>query len=358
MSDAPLRVAVVGCGDISQRYGQTLAPHDTVRIVGATDLIEERARTFVETFGGRVYGSLDDLLDDDTVEVVVNLTIHQAHKQVIERSLEAGKHVFSEKPLTLDPNEAAELVDLADAKGLRLGCAPVGFLGEAQQTAWKVIRDGTLGRVRLAYAEVNWGRPELWHGNPEPFYEVGPVFDVGVYPLTILTTMFGPARRVTAFGTVVLDERKAPEGEPFAVTTPDFAVALVEWADGTIARLTVNFYVNVFSRQPGAIEFHGDAGSIYLGSWFLFDGKVERASFGQRYEPVKLVREPYAGCEWARGVVEMAEAIGEGRPHRVTGRHAAHVVEIMSSIHASIRERRSVEITSSFTAPAPMNWAT
>jgi predicted dehydrogenase len=353
-----LRVAVVGCGDIAQRYGQTLQPHDTIEILGATDLMAERGQAWVEQFGGRVYGSLDEILCDPDVDVVLNLTIHQAHREVIERSLEAGKHVFSEKPLTVDPKDAQALVELADAKGLRLGCAPVGFLGEAQQTAWKLIREGALGRVRLAYAEVNWGRPETWHGNPQPFYDVGPVFDVAVYPLTILTTIFGPARRVTATGKVLMPDRTPAHVEPFTVTTPDFAVALVEFDDGVVARVTANFYVTYFSRQPGSIEFHGDDASLYLGSFFEFNAKVQTAPFGRRYEDVELVREPFEGCEWSRGVVEMGEAIAEGRPHRVTGAHAAHVVEIMSAIYSSVRDERPVEITSTFTPPRPMDWAT
>jgi predicted dehydrogenase len=354
----PLRVAVVGCGDISKAYAETLVPHDTIDVLGATDLMPERAQVFVDATGGRTYASLDEILADDRVEVVLNLTIHQAHEDVIRRSLQAGKHVFSEKPLAVDPGTAAELVDLAEQSGLRLGCAPVGFLGEAQQTAWKLLRERTVGAVRAVYAEVNWGRPESWHANPKPFYEVGPVFDVGVYPLTILTTIFGAARRVTAAGSVLLADRTTLDGEEFIVATPDFAVALVEWPDGPVARVTVNFYVPHLSRQPPGIEFHGDEGSLNLASWFQFNAKVERCAFGEKYAPVELVREPFPGCEWSRGLVEMGDAIREGRPQRVTGRQAAHVVEIMSGIHESIREQRPVEIESSFDPPAPMDWAT
>jgi len=355
----PLRVAVVGCGDISKSYGETLQPHaDTIQILGATDLMPERAAQWTEKYGGKPYDSLDAILDDGDVDCVLNLTIHQAHADVIRRSLRAGKHVFTEKPLTIDPKEAQELVALADERGLRFGGAPVGFLGEAQQTAWKVIREGSLGTIRVAYAEVNWGRPETWHGNPKPFYEVGPVFDVGVYPLTFLTAFFGPARSVTAFGKVLLPERKTLHGEVYTLQAPDFAVALVEWDSGMVARVTVNFYVTFFTRQQHAIEVHGDEASLYLGTWSVFNGKVETGRFGERYEPVALVREPFPGCEWSRGLVDMADAIRGGRAHRVTGAHAAHVVEIMAGSHTSIREERSVALESTFTQPAPMDWAT
>ena len=146
-------------------------------------------------------------------------------------------------------------------------------------------------------------------------------------------------------------------GETFNVTTPDFTVAVVEF-DDVVARVTANFYVTGYSRQPGAIEFHGDAGSLYLASWTVFDAKLQCADWGKRYEPVKLVRDPYEGCEWGRGVVDMGQAIAEGRPHRATGAQAAHVVEIVSAILASARDEKPVEVTSTFDPPAPMEWAT
>src|SRR6185295_17646095 len=137
-------------------------------------------------------------------DIVINLTVHHAHYQVTKRALEAGKHVYSEKPLALTSSEARELVTLAASRGLRLGCSPSTFLGEAQQTAATVIRSGRLGPVRAVYAEVNWGRIETWHPAPAPFYDVGVLVDVGVYPLTLLTAFLGPARRVQASGGLLL----------------------------------------------------------------------------------------------------------------------------------------------------------
>ena len=167
--------------------------------------------------------------------------------------LNAGKHVHSEKPLAMTYAEAKALVDLAQAKGLRLSCSPITFMGEAQQTAWKAIREGRLGPVRVVYAEANHGRIESWHPNPEPFYQVGALFDVGVYLLTLVTTMFGPARRATAYATVLYPDRVTKEGRPFHIATPDWVVAAVELANGTVVRLTTNFYV----ERPGQAEGSG-----------------------------------------------------------------------------------------------------
>lgn len=351
-----LNIAIIGCGNIAGAYAKTLKPYSHIKLLGATDIDLQRAQAYVAEHGGRVYASLDEVLADPEVELVINLTIHHAHYEVIKQCLNAGKHVYSEKPLSLTSPEAWDLVNLAHEKGLRLAGAPMTILGEAQQTVWKVIRSGELGTVRAAYAEVNWGRIESWHPAPGPFYAVGPLFDVGVYPLTILTTIFGPARRVTAFGRVLYADRVTKEGVPFHIDTPDFVVAAIEFANGSVARLTTNFYVGHHSKQKG-IEFHGDKGSLYLSDWQGFSGSVEIADFGKAYEPVPLVKEGYQGTEWARGVVEMAEAMQENRPQRITGAQAAHVVDILTSVQRSFTEGHPVEITSDFAQPEPMDWA-
>ena len=356
MAGNKLRVAVVGCGNIAGPYAKTMQPFEQIELVGAADIDPQRAQDFVATYGGTAYPSLEALLADDQVDAVVNLTIHHAHPAVITQCLEAGKHVHTEKPLAMTYAEAKPLVDLAEAKGLRLSSSPITFMGEAQQTAWKVIRDGQLGTVRVAYAEVNWGRIESWHPAPGPFYEVGALYDVGVYPLTVLTTIFGPARRVTAYGTVLHPDRVTKEGVPFHIETPDWVVAAVELANGTVVRLTTNFYVGHHTKQKG-IEFHGDLGSLHLDSWQSFHAAVEFAEFGKKYEPVTPLKEPYQGTEWGRAVAELADALTEGRPQRATGAQAAHVVEICEAITTSLKQGGPVEVTSDFTPPTPMEWA-
>ena len=149
--------------------------------------------------------------------------------------------MHTEKPLALGTARRAAPPELATRGGVRLSCAPATLLGEAQQTAWKLVRDGRLGRVRAVYAEANWGRIERWHPAPEALYEVGPLVDVGVYPLTILTAMFGPARRVAAYATTLQPERTRLDGVAFPVPAPDFLVAVVELEGGVVVRLTASF---------------------------------------------------------------------------------------------------------------------
>jgi len=349
VSEHELRVAVVGCGNISGAYGETMSAYPSVRIAGATDVDKALSAAFVDRFGGVAYPTLDDVLGDPAVDAIVNLTFPAVHADVTTAALNAGKHVHSEKPLAADYASARSLVELAADRGLRLSCSPITFLGEAQQTVWRLVESGAIGCVRVAYAEVNWNRIESWHPRPEPFYRIGPFADVGVYPLTILTAMFGPARRVTAFGTIVYPDRTTMADEPFTPEAPDFGVAVVELESGTVVRLTANFYVSRLTKQSG-IELHGDTGSIHLSDWQLFDASVELARFGEPYQPV-AVDDPYPGTDWGRALGDLSDAIVTGRPHRATGAHAAHIVEVLDATATSVAEGRSVEITSSFARP-------
>lgn len=354
-----LGIAILGCGNIAEGYAETLTTYPEIELVGAADLDPARAKALAKKYGCQAYPSLEALLADERVSLVVNLTIHHAHYETTRRCLEAGKHVHSEKPLALTYAEAKTLVELAEQKGLRLGCSPFTYMGEAQQTAWKIIREGKLGQIRVVYAEVNWGRIESWHPAPAPFYQVGALYDVAVYPLTLLTTIFGPARQAWAYGTVLHSDRVTKEGVPFHIDTPDFAVALLELENGPLIRLTSDFYVSRRSSKQDGLEFHGDLGSLYLQSWHDFNVAVEYAEFGQPFQPVPLVRPGYQGqrkVEWGRAVRDMAEAIVQGRPHRATGAQAAHVVEILEAITGSMCSGQPVAIHSSFTPPAPMEW--
>jgi predicted dehydrogenase len=354
----PLGIGIVGTGNIAGGYARDALTHPEIRLVAATDLDPARAVAFAEANGCRAHASLDDLLADDEVDIVVNLTVHHAHHEVTKRALEAGRHVYSEKPLALRSDEARELVELAAARGLRLGCSPSTFLGEAQQTAAGLIRNGRLGPVRAVYAEVNWGRIETWHPAPAPFFDVGVLVDVGVYPLTLVTSMLGRARSVRAWGWELKPDRVTIDGTPFRIGSPDLIVAAVELEGGAVVRLTASFYVGRPAKLTGSIEFHGDDASLALGNFQEFDAMVEVGEYGKEYESVALVRPPYHGTAWARGVAEMAGAISDGRPHRASAEQAAHVVDILEGAARSMAGGgRRIQITTTFASPPLMPWA-
>lgn len=352
----PLKVGIIGCGNISKGYATTMTRDGKVQIVGAYDMARDRAEAFTREFGGRVYDTMDALLSDPDIEAIVNLTIQQAHYDVVRKCLEAGKHVHTEKPLSLDNKHTADLVKLAAKKKLRLSTAPATHLGEAQQTTWKIVRNGQLGTVRVVYAEMNHGRIESWHPNPEAFYVVGPLFDVGVYPLTVLTTLFGPVAQVDGFERALWPQRQTLGGQTFQIQAPDWSCGILDFESGILGRLTTNFYVGP-TKQAG-IEIHGDTASLYLASSVEPHAQVQMRPFNVwEWSDVPLIREPWRGYDWGRGVVELGEAIREDRPHRATGEQAAHVVEIINGIHKAATTGRAVPIKSRFTPPPPMEWA-
>ena len=345
-----LTLGIVGAGNIAGPYLEDLRNDPNVTVKGITDISLERARALADEYGIELYESLDAILGDDAIDLIVNLTIHHAHYEVNKACLEAGKHVFSEKPLALEYQEAKELVELADANGLRLGAAPFTLLYETHQSAWRTVLSGELGRVRLVYAELNWGRMETWHPHPQPYYEVGPLRDVGVYPLTFLTALFGPVREVTAHAATLKDDRVTMDGEAFTLEQPDFLVCLYRHDSGVLTRLTANFYVTHSSKQQG-IEIHGDEKSLFLSSWLWPSGEVEVAEFNEPYEVRTEVEQE---VRWGTGVREMVASILADEPHRTTGAHAAHIVEILEATYRSISTGESTAVTSDFEPLEPL----
>jgi predicted dehydrogenase len=351
-----MRIGIVGCGDIAVPYARCITAAEGLELVAVADALPGRAEQLAAEFGAGAY-SLASLLADDRVETVLNLTPATAHAEVTAAALEAGKHVYSEKPLALRHEHAQALIEVAEAHGRLLASAPATLLGEAQQTMWKLVREGAIGHVRVAYAEANWGHIESWHPNPLTLHTVGAATDVGVYPLAILTAIFGPARSVRAFGATVEPERVDMQGAKFRIDRPDLVVAMLELESGVVVRLTASFYVG--SAKQRGIELHGDDGMLHLGTWADFASQLQ-FSASERvddYVDVPLVREPYPGIDWSRSLLDLAGAIRDGRPVRASGSHAAHLVEILDAIEGSDRDGGSVKVRSSFPPPLPLEWA-
>lgn len=353
-----MRLGIVGCGNIATPYGNAIAAAAGLEIAAAFDPVGERAVELTAAFGGKTHDSLESLLDDEGVEAVVNLTGAAVHYDVSRAALEAGKHVHSEKPLARRYEDALALIDLAQERGLVLSASPATLLGEAQQTLWKLVRESAIGDVRVAYAEANWGRIESWHPAPLTILSVGAMGDVGVYPIAILTAIFGPVRFAVGYVTMALSERRDVRGEPFTIDTPDFSVALLEHEGGLVSRVTSSFYTTA-GYQRG-IELYGDDGILWLPTWGEADSRVLLSKTGsaEDYEEVPPVRGPYRGIDWSRPLLDLAAAAEEGRPPRASGEQAAHIVEVLEAIERSNRDGGRVAVESSFPQPEPMPWAT
>jgi len=356
-----MKIAVAGCGNIAGPYAESFKVYPELELVGAADFMPERAKEFAAKFGGKAYANVDALLADKKVELVVNLTPYTQHAALTLKAVKAGKHVHSEKPMAVTYKEAVAILKESKKRKVRVSCAPITFMGEAQQTAWKLMREGTIGGVKLIYAEVNHGRIEAWHPAPIVFYQGGPMYDVGVYPLALATAFFGPAKTVSAYGKMLLPKRVTKDGKPWTLVTPDYFCAAIELKSGPVIRLTANFYVQgKNTRQGECMEFHGDKGSLLLSNWFGFNSGVEVSELNKDFTTVPPIRPATYkdSVEWSRGIKDVVDAIKEKRPHRASVEHAVHVVEVINAVTASAKlGGKSVTIKSTFNQPTPMPWA-
>ena len=349
----------VGAGAAAAAYAAGL--DDTpLSVSGVCDLDPERADAVAETLDAVAYTDLDAMLAADPAPLVVVLTSHAAHAPVVERALAADRHVFCQKPLALDPDRARELVELARDRGRALGCAPVAPRHPAQRRAGRLLADGRLGEVQLAYAHAHVGRVTEWHDDPESFLDVGPLYDGGVYPLTLLTAWFGPVARVRTADTDTL----WPAGESADPSAPSHVEATLSFVDGPLVRLTASLYAPHRSREFNSLELHGDDGSLYLADCGDGTDGVETVRFGRRGRsytavpptdhapdggfadgPVRLARViEQAGGRNGESGEQTGGAVGHDRTSAV---RAAHVVAVCDAIERAAEDDASVTVPES-----------
>jgi predicted dehydrogenase len=380
-----MRIAIVGCGYVADFYGRTLPNHTQLELVGVNDRIPERAERFAVAHQVRTYASVGELTADPSVELVVNLTNPASHYEVSKAALRAGKHVYSEKPLATALDQAEELVALAKKNGLELGGAPCSILGETAQTVWKALREERVGKVRLVYAELDDGPIHLmdfktWKsesGIPWPYkdeFEVGCTLEHAGYYVTWLVAFFGAAKRVTSFAALTIPDK----GVTVDRDTPDFSVAFIEFENGVLARLSCS----IFATHDHQLRIFGDKGIVSVEDCWDYGSPVylrKRTRLGVKAEryprasrliglgptPIPLVRKPRFAfktkganrMDFARGVAEMASAIEERRPSRMSAAFALHVNEIVLAMQ-SPREMGSPRTIASTCDPIdPTAWA-
>jgi predicted dehydrogenase len=339
----PARVGIVGCGVISSAYAANAAAFDTFEIVACADLEPVRCAALAAEHALEVL-SVEELLASPSIDLVLNLTPPLAHVAVTRSALEAGKHVYSEKPLAVTAADAAELVGLAGGQGKRIGCAPDIFLGRAYQTARALLDQGAIGEPLAASAAMVGGGQERWHPHPDIFFGngAGPLLDMGPYYLTAIVALLGPVRRVTGFASTLVTERRIEigprTGELFAAETPTHTAAVMELAGGLPATLVATFEAP--GNYSSMLVVHGTEGELALPDPNAFEGPVQIRRSRGGWEDVSYAR---VGALDARGlgVHDLVEAIAEDRPHRASAELAAHVVDVATSILVS-GERGSV----------------
>ena len=347
-------VGIVGAGAISAQYLRTLtrAPDLDVRFVA--DLDTERARARAAEFDVPGSGTLDALLADDAVRIVVNLTVPRAHVDVALTALAAGRHVWNEKPLALDRAGGRAVLDAARSAGLRVATAPDTVLGPGFQRALRLVRSGAIGTPLSALAQVQNPGPERWHPDPAFLYGAGagPLLDLGPYYLTALVHLFGPVARVQAVAARSREERvigSGPRaGERFPVTVATQVSALYAFAGGESAQALFSFD-SPLRRQR--LEVTGTDASVVVGDPNMFDPVPE-----VHHADGSVLRTAPIRTRIGRGVgvVELARAIRAGEPERASGELAYHVLDVMLATLEAADGGGAVAVDSTATAPPPL----
>lgn len=341
----PVRVGVVGCGIIAERYVADSAAFDTWRPVACADLDPAATESFAHEHGLRPE-SVEELIADPGVELVLNLTPPTAHAPLIRAALEAGKHVYTEKPLAASVEDGRELVAEAERRDLRLGCAPDTFLGSAYQTGRRLIEAGEIGLPLGATATMLVGGPDSWHPNADMFFRAGggPLLDIAPYYLTAVVALLGPVAAVAGFTSTPTPERTLGTGprtgHRFPVEVPTHAVATLQLESGALATLTVSFEAQ--GQYVSGLQVFGTEAMLLLPDANAFGGEVTV----RRGKSERAVDYESLGDREVRGIGlhELVESMRAGRPHRADGGLALHVLAAADAVSRAAAERRTVEL--------------
>jgi predicted dehydrogenase len=358
MIESKVKVGVIGCGVISGNYFEGLRTFDILDVVACADLDEERARAKAERYHIPRACSVEELLADPTIEIVVNLTTPEAHSRIALAAIKAGKSIYNEKPLAVSREEAREILDTAAARGVLVGCAPDIFLGGVLQTCRKLVDEGQIGRPIAASAFLMSSGPENWHPEPDFYYQPGggPMFDMGPYYLTALISMLGPIRRVTGSTSTAYAERtigsQPHQGRKIKVATPTYVTGVLDFVGGAIATMITTFDVGA-SELP-AIEVYGTGGSLSTTNPSYFRGAVRLCRSGEKEWHTVPLSHGYSDIGRGIGVADMAYALRSGRSHRASGELGYHVLDIMHAFNDSSCRDSHIALTSACARPAPL----
>jgi len=357
-----LGIGVIGCGNISAAYMRLAPSFKSIEMRACADLNRQASAARAAEFGIRDL-SIEELLAADDIDIVVNLTIPDAHFPVTMKILEAGKHAYSEKPLVLSLEDGKAMREKAAAKGLRVGCAPDTFLGGSHQQARALIDDGSIGKVIAGSCHVMSHGMEDWHPNPDFFFQPGggPVLDLAPYYITNLVNMIGPVARVAALTTKGSETRTIANGErngeEIPVDTATNIHALLQFENG--ATITMSNSWDVWAHRHANMEIYGSEGSLFVPDPNFFGGDLEMAGRDGDIKSVAAWDHPFSKANdgdhanyRTAGLADMADAILNGGDYRCSLDVALHVVDVMTSILKSGETGQFVQMTTSCNRPA------
>jgi predicted dehydrogenase len=356
MAMEPVKLGIIGCGNISGIYCQNAQKLEALDLVACSDLIMERAKAKAEEFNIPKAVPPEELLADPDIELVLNLTVPKAHEEVALAAIEAGKSVYNEKPLAVTREGGRRVLEAAKKKGALVGCAPDTFMGAGIQTCRKLIDDGWIGKPIGATAFFTCRGHEIWHPDPEFYYEVGggPMLDMGPYYTTALIALMGRVRRVTGSTGASFPQRTITSqpkyGKVIDVEVATHAIALLDFAEGGTGVFMASF--DVWAAELPRIEVYGTLGTLSVPDPNGFGGPV-RVWLNGEWKEVPLTH-GYAENGRGLGVADLACALRSGRPHRANGDMAFHVLDVMEAAEDASRTGRHVEPESTCQKPAPL----
>ena len=353
------KIGLIGCGHIAETYFRAEKYFNNIKIIKCADINEKASKRCALNFGIKSV-TVNELLKDNEIEIILNLTIPKAHYQISKKALINGKHIYSEKPLAINLNDGKKLLKISKKKKLYLGNAPDTFLGGGIQKSKELVEKNIIGNVKLGNAVFAFPGIQSYHPNPEPWFtkkEGGPVIDMGPYYITALVNLLGPAKKVT--GTIIQGQKYRTigigpkKGKKFKVECPNTYLSTITFKSNSVIRLTLSF--DVIAHQRNHIELYGEKGSMIVPDPNMFGGSVLTCNkLGDNWKEFKTTKMPlgrinirtqssranetptnanYRGV----GLSEMAYSIENKRKHLCNGEISLHVLDIITSIMKAAR---------------------
>ena len=361
-----MKVGLVGCGMIRRPYLQACGESKWLELAACADLFPERAEEACKEAEEKGWGNprpctLEEILDDPEIGLVMNITNPKAHYPLSLRALEAGKHVYVEKPLCVTREEGEAMLAAAKKHNVLLGCAPDTFLGKGHQTARALIDSGAIGEPTAVSFCFSGPGPDGYHQDPEPGFEAGggPMFDVGVYVLTHVVNHLGPVKRVCGFSKITFPERKIMSEKKFGqimkVEIPTHVTASLEFANGVLGTFVTSFDIKGDHQLP-RIEIYGTEGSLHIGdpNGFHEASTLFLASDREKGWHEVEATHGYSGKCRGMGGADLVASLANGRPARASGELAHHVLDVGLSIYESAETGTFVDVNSTVDRPSVM----
>ena len=372
------KVGLIGCGHISETYFKGHEYFNNFQITKCADINMEVANKCAEVNNIEAC-SVDDITKDKEIEIVLNLTIPKAHYEIAKKSLENGKHIYSEKPMAVNFEDGKHLLQLSKEKGLYIGNAPDTFLGGGIQKSIELVKADIVGDIKIGNAIFAFPGVQSYHPNPEPWFaekEGGPVIDMGPYYLTALVNLLGPAKKVHGISTKVFNTRTIGIGPKkdtnFEVQCPTTYLVNLEFENSALIQLTLSF--DVIAHQRNHIELYGTKGSIIVPDPNMFGGsplvcinsdtgewiehKTEDMPLGKiniREESLRANEESTRANYRGVGLAEMAYSIEYGKTNRCNGELSLHVLDIIQTTMSAANQGKTLEINTSCEVPSFFN---